>query len=157
MTCPAYDLPKQTLLSTISSLYERRSLFFSNPDSDFTRVKKISFDQTILFPIIAGKENTATELIDFFNEGKIPFPSAMIQRRNQIKPEAFITLFREFIGRIPISETFRGYQLACFDGTRTNLPYNPSDKDTYIQAIADRKGINQMHLNCLYDPFFMTL
>ena len=79
MTCPAYDLPKQTLLSTISSLYERRSLFFSNPDSDFTRVKKISFDQTILFPIIAGKENTATELIDFFNEGKIPFPSAMIQ------------------------------------------------------------------------------
>ena len=102
MTCPAYDLPKQTLLSTISSLSERRSLFFSNPDSDFTRVKKISFDQTILFPIIAGKENTATELIDFFNEGKIPFPSAMIQRRNQIKPEAFITLFREFIGRIPV-------------------------------------------------------
>ena len=152
MTCPAYDLPKQTLLSTISSLFERRSLFFSNPDSDFTRVKKISFEQTVLFPIIAGKENTATELIDFFNEGKIPFPSAMIQRRNQIKPEAFITLFREFIGRIPISETFRGYQLACFDGTRTNLPYNPSDKDTYIQAIADRKGINQMHLNCLYDP-----
>ena len=152
MTCHAYDLPKQTLLSTISSLFERRSLFFSNPDSDFTRVKKISFEQTVLFPIIAGKENTATELIDFFNEGKIPFPSAMIQRRNQIKPEAFITLFREFIGRIPISETFRGYQLACFDGTRTNLPYNPSDKDTYIQAIADRKGINQMHLNSLYDP-----
>ena len=80
MTCPAYELPKQTLLSTISSLFERRSLFFSNPDSDFTRVKKISFEQSILFPIIAGKENTATELIDFFDEGKIPLPSAMISR-----------------------------------------------------------------------------
>ena len=37
------------------------------------------------------------------------------------------------------------------DGSRVNLPYNPSDSDTFIQCIEGRKGINQIHLNCLYD------
>ena len=152
MIHPASDLPRQILTSVISSLFDRQKEFFSNPGSDFTRVKKISFEQTILFPMIAGKEDTAAELIDFFGESKTPLPSAMIQRRNQIKPEAFEALFHEFVEKIPVPETFHGYHLACFDGTRTNLPYQPSDKDTFFQPVEGRKGINQMHLNCLYDP-----
>ena len=152
MTRPISDLPLQTLYSVVSSLFDRQNEFLSNPGSDFTRVKKISFEQTILFPMVAGNENTATELIDLFGEGKTPFPSAMIQRRNQIKSEAFRALFREFAAKVPVPNTFHGYQLACFDGTRTNLPYNPSDRDSFIQAIGGRRGINQMHLNCLYDP-----
>lgn len=152
MTCPARDLPRQTLLSAISSLLDYRNEILVKPESDFSRVKRISFEQTILFPMIAGKENTDTELLDFFNEGKVPFSSAMVQRRNQVKPAAFKMLFRQFTSQIPIPNLFRGYQLACFDGTRTNLPYNPSDRESFIQAIKGRKGINQMHLNCLYDP-----
>ena len=152
MKLTASDLPRQILFSAISSLFDRRKDFLSNPGSDFTRVKKISFEQTILFPMVAGSEDTATELIDFFPEGKVPFPSAMIQRRNQVKLEAFKTLFQEFTTQIPIRNTFQGFQLACFDGTRSNLPYHPADKETYIQCIEDRKGINQMHINCLYDP-----
>lgn len=151
MTNISTEIPKQNLFTAIDSLLDDRSLFLTNPNSDFTRVKKIPFRQTILFPMTAGSDNTATELIDAFNEKDIPLPSAMIQRRNRVKPEAFQALFHRFTDTIPIQNTLKGHQVVACDGSRANLPYNPSDPDTFIQCIKGRKGINQIHLNCLYD------
>lgn len=146
------DQVKNALISSIDSLLERRKDFLTNPSSDFTRVKKICFQKTILFPMIAGSDNVATELLDLFGEDNLPLPSAMVQRRNQIKPEAFKEVFSCFTKQIPIRNKFHGYQLVACDGSRINLPYNPSDPDTFIQCIEGRKGINQVHLNALYDP-----
>jgi hypothetical protein len=78
---------RQELFSVFDSLLTRRDEFLSNPSSDFTRKKKISFAQTMLFPMIAGADNVATELLDMFGEEDLPLPSAMIQRRNQVKKE----------------------------------------------------------------------
>ena len=119
---------RQNLFSVLESLLARRDEFLKNPSSDFTRKKKISFAQTMLFPMIAGADNVATELLDMFGENELPLPSAMIQRRNQVKKEAFQELFYMFNKSIPMSKTFHGYQLIACDGTRLNLPYNP-----YIQ------------------------
>ena len=146
------DQVKNVLISSIDFLLEDRKDFLANPGSDFTRVKKICFEKTILFPMIAGSDNVATELLDLFGEDGLPLPSAMVQRRNQVKPEAFMELFSRFTEQIPIQKTFHGYQLVACDGSRINLPYNPSDPDTFIQCIEGRKGINQIHLNALYDP-----
>ena len=142
---------RQNLFSVFSSLLERRDEFLKNPSSDFTRKKKISFEQTMLFPMIAGADNVATELLDLFGEEELPLPSAMIQRRNQIKKEAFQELFYLFNKRIPKEKTFHGYQLVACDGTRLNLPYNPSDLGTLVDNIEGRKGFNQIHMNALYD------
>lgn len=146
------DQVRQTLLSVIASLFDHPEKYLVNPETNFTRTKKISFEQTILFPMVAGSEDVTNELIDFFGEDGLPFPSAMIQRRRQIKPEAFKALFYHFLQTIPVINTFFGYQLVAVDGSRLNLPYNPSDSDTFIQCIKGRKGINQLHLNTLYDP-----
>lgn len=143
---------KQTLFSVMNSLFSRRDEFLSNPETAFTRKKKISFTQTMLFPMLAGSDNSATELLDLFDEEMLPLPSAMIQRRNQIKKEAFMELFSQFTDCINAYRTFDGYQLVACDGSRINLPYNPSDPDTFIQCIEGRKGINQLHMNALYDP-----
>ncbi len=59
------EKPKQVLFSIINSLLDNRDEFLVNPQSDFTRSKKITFDQTILFPMIAGSDNVATELLDY--------------------------------------------------------------------------------------------
>ncbi len=142
---------KKSLFSSIDSLLDRRDEFLYNPESSFKRTKKISFSQTVLFPMIAGSDNVATELLDYFGEDYLPLPSAMIQRRNQIKPDAFIELFDQFSKKIPVKNTFHGYQLVACDGTRLNLLYNPSDSDSFIQCIEGRKGINQIHMNALYD------
>ncbi|WP_035766978.1 IS4 family transposase, partial [Butyrivibrio sp. NC2002] len=96
-------------------------------------------------------DNVATELLDLFGEEDLPLPSAMIQRRNQIKKEAFKELFFLFNRTIPVTKTFRGYRLIACDGTRLNLPYNPSDHRTLVNNIEGRKGFNQAHMNALYD------
>ena len=57
-------------------------------------------------------------------------------------------LFKEFV---LVAKTFHGYQLITYDGTRLNLPYNPSDKSTLVDNIEGRKAFNQAHLNALYD------
>jgi hypothetical protein len=142
---------RQNLFSVFSSLLERRDEFLKNPSSDFTRKKKISFEQTMLFPMIAGADNVATELLDLFGEEELPLPSAMIQRRNQIKKEAFQELFYLFNKSIPKEKSFHGYKLIACDGTRLNLPYNPADNNTIVDNIKGRKGFNQIHMNALYD------
>lgn len=146
------DHVKETLFSSIGSLLTRRKEFLLNPDSNFTRVKKISFLQTVLFTMTVGSDNLPTELLDHFGEDGMPLPSALIQRRNVIKLAAFETLFSEFTRKIPVSETVKGYQIAACDGCRVNLPYNPSDTNTFIKSIEGRKGINQIHMNALFDP-----
>ena len=145
------DAIHQTLLSSISSLFDRKEEFLYRPETDFSRTRKISFEQTLLFPMIASSENVPTELLDFFGEEKLPSPSAMIQRRSQIKPEAFEELFFHFTSCCHAPLTFHGYRLFACDGSRLNLPYNPSDQETYLQCISGRKGINQLHMNVLYD------
>ena len=142
---------RQNLFSVFESLLARRDEFLNNPSSDFTRKKKISFAQTMLFPMIAGADNVATELLDLFGENDLPLPSAMIQRRNQVKKEAFQELFFQFNNSIPTSKTFHGYQLIACDGTRLNLPYNPADHNTLVDNIEGRKAFNQAHMNALYD------
>ncbi len=145
------DHVKQMLFDEIDSIFSQRNRFLVNPTSDFTRTKKISFEQTMLFPMVAATNNLANELLDYLGEGNLPMPSAMVQRRNQVKPEAFIELFKNFTKRIPVSKTINGYQLIACDGTRINLPYNPSDEYSFSKNIRGRKGINQVHLNALYD------
>lgn len=110
------DQVNQILFSEIDSLLEQRELFLTNPKSDFTRTKKLSFEQTILFPMVAASGDIANELLDYIGEENLPLPSAMVQRHNQVKPEAFIELFKSFTSHVPL-----------------------------------RKGINQVHLNALYD------
>ena len=145
------DQVKQILFSEIDSLLEQRELFLTNPKSDFTRTKKLSFEQTILFPMVAASGDIANELLDYIGEENLPLPSAMVQRRNQVKPEAFIELFKSFTSHVPLQKDINGYQLVACDGSRINLPYNPSDNYSFIQCIQGRKGINQVHLNALYD------
>ena len=142
---------RQNLFSVFESLLVRRDEFLNNPSSDFTRKKKISFAQTMLFPMIAGADNVATELLNLFGEKDLPLPSAMIQRRNQVKKEAFQELFYLFNKSIPIAKTFHGYQLIACDGTRLNLPYNHDDHNTLVDNIEGRKPFNQIHMNALYD------
>ena len=142
---------KQMLLDSIDSLLDHREEFFTNPASDFTKTKKISFAQTLLFPMVAASDNLPTELLDFFDEEQLPSSSAIIQRRNQVKSSAFQHLFHLFTEKINVQKRFRGYRLLAFDGSRINLPYNPSDPETFISCIRGRRGINQIHLNALYD------
>ena len=145
------DHVKESLISSIHSLIPRKKEFFIDPVTSFSRTRKISLVQTMLFVMCAASEKVDTEMADFFGEEALPTASAMIQRRNQIKPEAFRELLLHFTQKMACLKTFNGYQLIGVDGSRINLPYNPSDMFIHIKCVNGRKGINQVHLNSFYD------
>lgn len=142
---------KDLLLNCINSIPANKEDFFTDPDKNFSRTQKISFLQTMLFPMTMGKENNSCELLDFFPESSIPTQAAMSYRRDQIKVSAFVNLFSSFTDKLPKYKKYQGLRLVACDGTRVNLPYNPKDTETYTCSIKNRKGFNQLLLNCLYD------
>ena len=74
--------------------------------------------------------------------------SAFVQRRYQIKPEAFYALFKEFTAPIPLNTDF---PIFAADGSDICIPRNPMDTETSIQTQTDVKSYNLIHINALYD------
>lgn len=142
---------KNSLLSSISSLLNDKELYLDNPDKAFSRTQKVSFLDTMLFPIIMAGESTSVEMFDFFPQSKMPTQAALIYRRNQVSLSAFQDLFFGFTEKLDHSKTFHNRLLIACDGTRINTPFNPSDHDSYVDCIENRKGFNQYHLNSCYD------
>ena len=74
--------------------------------------------------------------------------SAFVQRRYQIKPEAFYTLFKEFTAPIPLNTNL---PIFAADGSDICIPRNPMDTETSVQTQTDVKSYNLIHINALYD------
>ena len=76
--------------------------------------------------------------------------SALSQRRAQIPPEVFRTVFTNFNSTCADNEFFCGYRLLADDGTAVNLPRNPK-APSFVQNDGIPKGVNQLHVTPLYD------
>ncbi len=76
--------------------------------------------------------------------------SAVSQRRAQIDPSAFHSVFTAFNSECVDDNFFRGYRLLAVDGTAINLPRNPKAA-SFVQNDGIPKGVNQLHLTPLYD------
>ena len=142
---------KDFLLDSIRTLEANRDFFLKNPQKNFTRNRKISFEQTLLFPIIATNGTLSTEMLNFFPESNMPTVSAMIQQRNKLKDGVFSALFYDFTSKLPKIKKYHNLQLISCDGSHLNAPYNPKNEFTYTNCIKGRKGFNQYLLNAMFD------
>jgi len=145
------DLIKKNLFDSIDLLFSEKSKYLYDPEKDFSRTQKISFRDSMLFPMILSSESTAIEMLDYFPIETLPSQAALSYRRGQIKVTAFRDLFKTFTSKLPQYRTFRGMRLIACDGSRINTPYNPKDTDSFVNCIKGRKGFNQYHLNTCYD------
>lgn len=128
-------------------------LFTKNPDTDFSRKKKWSFEEVMKFIITMEGKSLKDELLEYFDfNNDTPSNSSFNQRRSQILPDAFEFLFREFTDFYGTEDfTYKGYRLLACDGSDLCIAHNPNDDTTYFQSIPGTKGFNQLHLNALYD------
>lgn len=140
---------KRILTNTIDSLTASKDKFLIKPDTDFSRVQKISFNQTMLFPIVAQSKSISEEMIDMFDPKNIPSAAALVYRRNQIHFSAFETLFYRFSKQIIGNELFHGMRLIACDGSKLDMPYNPKEEFSYCDST--QKGFNKLLLNACYD------
>ena len=152
MTFSSARQVKTALVNVANQIFEEKSEeFVINPETSFQRVRKISFENTMLFPMLCTKGSLCSEILSFFPNEKLPSPSAICQRRSLIRPEAYREMFLRFSALIPVIKKYKGYRIIACDGTRLNLQYDPKNTDTFISNIPNRKGINQMHLVAFHD------
>ena len=145
---------KSQLFKIISEIDQYKWMFCRNPETDFTRNRKWSFEDAMLSILHMGCESMNRELLRYFGFGKkkdVPTVSSFIQRRNRILPEAFQFLFFQATESVCRPKTYKGFRLLACDGSDINIPHNPDDKTTYFQSATGAKGFNQLHLNALYD------
>lgn len=124
----------------------------SNIDSDFTRKRKLPFDDVIMIILSMAGQPIREELFDYFDyDVNTATASAFVQARAKILPEAFEQLLHLFNKTYPCTETYKGYRLIAVDGSDLNIPYDNTDLDTYKSNGFDTKGTNQFHVNAAYD------
>lgn len=143
---------KQRLTTIITQMSDSPSLYVKNPQSDFTRKRKLPFETMMHFLLSMGGNSIYKELLETQGyDANTATTSAFIQQRDKILPFAFEFLFRELTDTITQPQKYRGYRLFAVDGSDLHTATNPDDHDTYFQSNPDEKGYNLLHLNALYD------
>lgn len=143
---------KNALSGIISELSKTPWLFLRNPTKDFTRKRKLQFQDVVSLLLSMEAKSTTNELLDYFKcDANMPTPSALRQRRDKILPEAFEFVFREFASACDNPALHRGYRLLAVDGSDLAIAPNPSDPDSYFPGTNGQKHYSLLHLNALYD------
>ena len=143
---------KMTLDNCIAELDEIHPLFCKNPESDFTRNRKLCFHDYIQLMLQMQSKSVSNELLDFFEHSLAsPSKSAFTQQRYKLLPEGWSFLFHIFVERCRglSDHLYQGYRLLACDGSDVNIARNPSDERTFIHE--GEKGYNAIHINALYD------
>ena len=119
---------------------------------DFSR-KSVLTAETVIRLLISAEGGSLAKILH--DAGIQATASALSQRRAQIPPEVFRTVFTNFNSTCADNNFFQGYRLLAVDGTAVNLPRNPKSP-SFVQNDGIPNGVNQLHVTPLYDIFNRT-
>lgn len=136
------------------NLNESMNQYISNPNRDFTRVRKLRFNKVISSVLgMEGRSLNNELLYQFGCSMETPTSSALIQQRNKISYKAFEFLFHDFTAMAMKEniQLFKGCRLLAVDGTDLQIAANPADPESYVQGKDGSKPYNLLHLDAMYD------
>ncbi len=143
---------KNHLLNCIQDVSKTAWLFSTEPEKDFTRNRKLSFETIVKTLLCMEGGSLTNELMKRFGcRADIASASAFVQQRGKILPEAFETIFKMFAEDSDNGRLYNGYRLFAVDGSDIQIPTNPLDKDSYFPGSNGQHPYNLMHLNAMYD------
>ena len=124
----------------------------------FTRSRKLSFADFMLFLISGAKNSLQAELnhyLDMTNrEDQTYSKQAFSQGRQRIRPEAFKELSDVVVRGVytqAVTKTWEKYHLLAIDGSRLNLPINPMLSQEFGEQITGGAPQPQALCSCLFD------
>lgn len=144
---------KSRLWSIINKMSERPGQFSKNPDTDFSRRRKLDFRDLLRFLISMQSGTIGHELLKYFNfSPDTVSASAFIQQRGKLLIDAFRHLLLQFNSYFP-GKLYRGkYRLTGVDGCEFNIARNPDDADSFHPPSGkSTKGFNMIHTTSSYD------
>lgn len=134
------------LESCISQLSSNSSSYVVQPDKDFTRSRKCSFQQMVSAILNMGGQTLSKELIN--QDFPISKAAAFVQNRYKIKAQAFQDLFKNFTQAVlPKTEL----PILAVDGSVIHIPVIPEDTASHFPSKSGGKAYNLLHLNALFD------
>jgi len=143
---------KERIMSIIADMASKKEEFVKAPGKDFTRKRKLSFEDTIILMLSMGGGSLNKELIEYFNyDLNIATSSAFIQQRDKLLTETFKYLLYEFTSPTENLNSYQGYRLLAVDGSDLLIPHDPNNRKTYFKTQPDIRGFNLLHLNAMYD------
>lgn len=152
MTYP--EQVKSLLWSDINEMSKYPDRYAKNPEVDFSRKRKISFENLMHFLISMESGTVAHELLKFFNYDieHTPSNSAFYQQRQKLSSSAFTHLLFQFNTHFPFAKYKEKYQLVSCDGAAFNIARDPNNPDTFYPPNGkSTKGFNMLHVIPLFD------
>lgn len=146
------DKIKALFMADVDALAAQPELFAKDPARDFTRVRKLSAKDVLLFPILKERDCTNMELLKYFDYSThTPSMSAYFQQRRKLLPDTYRNLLDSFNSHFEPSLYKDKYILTAVDGSGFNLFFNPNDPDTFILPHgASPRGHNEIHVTAAY-------
>lgn len=143
---------KSELQKAICELTLTPEMFLKNPSKDFTRKRKLSFENVVTALLSMSGGSLNNELMNIFNyDIASPSVSAFVQQRAKIRHTAFEALFHAFNNRCASKKIYKGLRLLAVDGSDLHIPTDRSDHGSYYPGSNGQKPYNLLHLNALYD------
>ena len=146
------NIIKHKLAEAIMQLCEVSWMFVKKPGRDFTRKRKLDFNQIVSFLLAMEGGNLTTELLKHFGcSADIATSSAFVQQRGKINPSAFYSLFDLFVQKTDKGKYYKGLRLIAADGSDIQIPTNPNDPESYFPPKENQSAFNLLHLDAMYD------
>lgn len=143
---------KDKLFETIKEVAQNSRLYCQNPSKDFTRNRKLHFEEMLRLIIMMEGGSIKKELLAYFNyDTNTVTSSAFIQQRSKIKADAFEQIFHSFNNVFSGEKLYKGYRLLACDGSNLITSSNPADSTHHFNHIKGIRTFNMIHINALYD------
>lgn len=143
---------KRSLMSEIKELAKRKSEFCHNPARDFSRNRKLSFEDVLKILVAMGGNPLRTELLTHYKyAAETASVSAFAQQRSKILPKALECLFHRFTMHNLPTKLYQGFCLLAVDGTDLQFTADPRDEASYFSGSNGQLHYSMLHLNALFD------
>ena len=143
---------KDLLIGIINKQKQDLTGLVCNPNVDFSRNRKIPYENMILSLLTMEGTTLTNELLRQFGcSATTATSSAFVQQRKKILPIALESLFHDFAAQTFREDNYNGYKLLAVDGSDIQIPTNLNDEHSLIITKERVKPYNLLHLNALYN------
>jgi hypothetical protein len=144
---------KNILWSDINEMSKDPGRYAGNPDTDFTRRRKLDFENLLRLLVSMQCGATGHELLKYFDyDSETITSSGFVQQRGKLLENALRHLLITFNSHFPFNVTDNKYRLIACDGSDFNIARNPNDQNTFLPPTGrSQKGFNSLLVTALYD------
>lgn len=143
---------KDLLIGIINKQKQDLTGLVCNPNVDFSRNRKIPYENMILSLLTMEGTTLTNELLRQFGcSATTATSSAFVQQRKKILPIALESLVHDFAAQTFREDNYNGYKLLAVDGSDIQIPTNLNDEHSLFITKEGVKPYNLLHLNALYN------